>query len=83
MLMNIWQFHLMNWQGVGPMLAIFISFFTLHYLSEHFHSHTGLIFLIANSPLLLAFCFLLVCMVDQTQMCPSCISPLGLFQRIM
>ena len=24
--MNIWQFHLLNWQGVGPICAIFVSF---------------------------------------------------------
>ena len=32
--------------------------------------------------LLLEFCFLFVCVVDQTQMCRSSISPLGLFQEI-
>ena len=30
-----------------------------------------------------AFCFLHVCNVDQTQICPSSISPLGLFQGII
>ena len=53
--------------------------FTLDHLSEHSHSHTGLILLIARNILLLAFCFLFVCMVDQTQVCPSSISPLRLF----
>ena len=24
--MNTWQFNLLNWQGVGPMCAIFLSF---------------------------------------------------------
>ena len=35
------------------------------------------------SSLLLAFCFLLVCVVDETQLYPSPISPLGLFQEIV
>ena len=35
-----------------------------------------------KSSLLLAFCFLLVYMVDQTQICTSSILPLGLFQDI-
>ena len=35
-----------------------------------------------KSSFVLALCFIIVCMVDQTQMYPSCISPLGLFQGI-
>ena len=45
--MNTWQFHFLNWQGVN---------FTLDYLSEHSHSHTSLIWLIAwNLPCYLHF----------------------------
>ena len=36
----------------------------------------------SKSSLSLAFCFQFVCMVDPTQMCPSSVSPLGLFQGI-
>ena len=53
----------------------------MDYLSEHSHSHTGWIFLTARP--LLAFCFLFVCMVDQTQLCHSSISLLGLSQEII
>ena len=40
-------------------------------------------FLLLMSSLLLAFCFLFICVVDQTQMYSSSISPLGLFQEIV
>ena len=36
-----------------------------------------------KSSLLLAFCFLFVCMVDPTRLCPSSTAPLGLFQGII
>ena len=36
-----------------------------------------------KSSLLLAFCFLFICTVDQTEMCLSSISPLGMFQGII
>ena len=36
-----------------------------------------------KSSLLLSFCFLFLCMVDQTQMCPSSILLLGLFRGII
>ena len=36
-----------------------------------------------KSSMLLAFCFLFFCMADLAQMCPSSISPLGIFQGIM
>ena len=58
----------------------YLSFFCLHWITcLSIYSHTCLIFLIAQN---LPFCFLFVCMVDQTEMCPSSISPLGLLQRI-
>ena len=59
----------------------FFCFF--YYLSEHHHSHTSLILLIVWNFPLLAFCFLFVFIVDRTQMYPSFISPLGLFQGII
>ena len=56
--------------------------FTQEYFSDHSSvTHAYLIYCLKSS-LLLAFCFLFVCMVDQTQMCPSCMSALGLFQGI-
>ena len=67
--------------GRGGFRVSYIWFFlfTLDHFSEHSHSHAGLILLIARNILLLAFCFLSVCIVDQTQTCPSSISPLRLF----
>ena len=47
-----------------------------NYLSEHLHSDTGVILIVARN-------LLIVCMVDPTQMCPSSILPLGLFQGII
>ena len=77
--MNTWQFHLSNWQGVGPVWAMSISFVYTGLLVGAFsQSHKlNLTYCLKSSPLL-AFCFLLVCMVDQTLMCFSSISPLGL-----
>ena len=69
---------------MGPMQAISISFiYTGLLVSEHSHSYTTLILLIAcNLPCYLHFA-LFVCMVDQTQMQLSSISPLGLFEGII
>ena len=66
------------------MQAISISFiYTGLLVSEHSHSYTTLILLIAcNLPCYLHFA-LFVCMVDQTQMQLSSISPLGLFEGII
>ena len=83
MLMNTWQFHLSNLQGVGPVWAISISFVYTELLVWAFpQSHKLNLIYCLKFCLLLALCFLLVCTVDQTQMCPSSISPLGLFQGI-
>ena len=84
MLMNTWQFHLWNKQGVGPMWTISISFlFTVNHLSEHSHSHTGLILLIVwNLHCYLHFAFCLFVWLIKLK-CLSSISPLGLFQGII
>ena len=69
--MNTWQFHLLNWQGVGPMWAI--CFFCLHKITCLSIPVQPLLLNLTywlKYYLLLAFCFLYVCMVDQTQMCP-------------
>ena len=82
MLKNTWQFHLSNWQDMGLMWAI--SFVYSELLVWAFpQSHRLNLSYYLKSSLLLAFCFLLACVVDQTQMCPSSISPLGIFQGII
>ena len=84
MLMNIWQFHLLTWQGVGCGWAIFISFIYTELLVWAFSQSYSLnLTYCLKSSLLHAFCFLLVSMVDQTQMCPSSILSLALFQGII
>ena len=82
MLMTTWQFHLLNWQAVGPMWAISISFiYTVLLVWAFLQSHKlNLTYCLKSSP---AFCFLFVCMIGQTQMYPSSISPSELFQGIM
>ena len=56
MLMNIWQFHLLNWQGVGTMQASHGSkpslfpFLTRDYLSVNSYIHTSLILLLEIFP---------------------------------
>ena len=58
--MKTWQFRLSNLQGVGPMLAIYFFLFTLDCMSEHSHSHAGLVLHIAwNLPCYLHFAFCL------------------------
>ena len=82
--MNTWHFYLLNWQRVGHVWVIIISFVYTELLVWAFPQ--SLRFNLAyclKSSLLLAFCFLLLCIVDQTQMCPSSILPLGLFQGII
>ena len=69
---------------MGPVWAISVSFVYTGLLVWAFlQSHKLNLTYCLKSSLLLAFCFLFVCMVDQTQMYPSSISPLGLFQRII
>ena len=80
--MNTWQFHLSNCQGLGPVSTFFVSFVYTLLLVWAFPV-TQAWSLLFNTSLLLAFCFLFVCMVDQTQMCLSSISPSGLFQGII
>ena len=79
--LNTWQFHLLNWQGVGPMLAISISFVYTRLLAWAFlQSHKLNLTYCLKCCLLLEFFFR---MDDQTQMHPSSsTSLLGLFQRI-
>ena len=74
MSMNNWQFNLSNWQAVGPVWAISIS---------SVYSHKVNLTYWLKSSLLLGFCFLFVCMVNQTQMYPSSVSPSRQFQRII
>ena len=80
--MNTWQLHLSNWQGVGPVWAISISFVYIGLLIWAFlQSHKlNLTYCLKSS----VTCILpSVCLVDQTQMYPSSISLLGLFQGII
>ena len=78
--MNTWQFHLSNWQGVAPVWTTSISFIYTGLLVWALpqSQRLNLIYCL-KTYLLLAFCFLFVCMMDQTQMCPSSISPVRLF----
>ena len=83
MLMNTWEFHLSNWQGVGPVWVISVSFVYTGLLVLAFpQSHRLNLNYCSKFSLLLAFSFLFVCMVDQTQMCPLSFSPSGLLQGI-
>ena len=83
MLMNTWEFHLSNWQGVGPVWVISVSFVYTGLLVLAFpQSHRHNLNYCSKFSLLLAFSFLFVCMVDQTQMCPLSFSPSGLLQGI-
>ena len=84
MLINTWQSCMSNWQGMSPIWSISISFVYTELLVWAFpQSHRVNLMYCLKSSLLLAFSFLLVCMVDQIQMCPSSISPLGLFHGII
>ena len=81
--MNTWQLYLLNWQGVSPMWAIPISLVYTELLVWAFPPPQKLnLTYCMKSSLLLAFCFLLVYVVDQTQICTSSILPLGLFHDI-
>ena len=62
----------------GSRVGHLFVLYTQDYLSEH--SYSSLILLIYKSSLLLAFCYLFVCMVDQFHTYHFSISPLGLFQ---
>ena len=84
MLMDTWQVHLSNWQVMGPALVISVSFinmgsFVWAFIRSYKLSYTYCL----KYSLLLAFCFLFFCMVDQSQIYPLPISPLGLFQGII
>ena len=69
----------------------YLRFFCLHWITclsiteDYFvpQSHKLNLTYRSKSSLLLAYCFLFVCMADQTQMCFSSISPLGPFQGII
>ena len=82
--MNTRHFYLLNWQRVGHVWVIIISFVYTELLVWAFPQSLrfNLAYCLKSSQLL-AFCFLLLCIVDQTQMCPSSILPLGLFQGII
>ena len=62
----------------GSRVGHLFVLYTQDYLSEH--SYSSLILLIYKSSLLLAFCYLFVCMVDQSHTYHFSISPLRLFQ---
>ena len=84
MLMNTWQLHLSNWQGMCPVWPISVFFvYTGSLLLTFPQPHKLNLTCYSESSLLVAFCFLFVCMADKTQMCLSSISPLGLFQRFI
>ena len=85
MLMSNWQFHLSDLaKGVGFICAISISFVCTGLLVWAFpYSQKLNLTSCLKSSLLLLFSFLLVCTVDQTQMHPSFIWPLGLFPGII
>ena len=72
MLMNTWQFDLSNWQGVR-----------LVWIISAFFVYTGLLVwtFLRSHKLNVTYC--LKSLVDQTQMHPTSISPLGLFQEIV
>ena len=84
MLVNTWKFPFVE-LARGRFHMGHLRFFCLHRIiclniptvTQAYLTHS------LKSSLLLAFCFLFVCTVDQTQMYPSSISPLGLFQRII
>ena len=81
---NTWPFYLLNWQGVGSMWVISVSFVHTGLLVWAFlKPHKLNLTYCLKSSMLLAFCFMFVCIVDQTQIYPSSISPLGLFQSII
>ena len=84
MLINTWKFHLLNWQR-GASGEVYLRLFCLHWITclNIPTVRRALSYILLMSSLLLAFCFLLVFMVDQIQMYPSSISPLGLFQEIV
>ena len=83
-LMNTWQFHMSNWQGKEYVQCGSSPFFYLYRITWVFLQSNKLNLTYCwKSFYLLAFCFLFVCMVDQTQMYPSSISPLGLFQEVI
>ena len=82
--MNNWQFHLSNWQGVGPVWAFSFSFvYTGLNVWAFIQSQKLNLTYCLNSSLLLTFCPLIVCMAHQSQMYPLSISPLGLSQGII
>ena len=84
LLMSTLQFHLLNWQGVGPKWAIsFFFVYTGLFVQVYPQSHKLNLIYCLKCSLILGFCSLFLCMVDQIQMYPSSISPLGLFQVII
>ena len=82
--MNTWQFHWQTGKGWG-LCGLSPFFIYLHWILAWVfpQPHRLNLTYCLKSSLLLAFCFLLVCMVDQTQMFPSFILPPGLLQEII
>ena len=81
--MNTWKFLLSNRQGVGPVWAISVSLVYIVSLVWAFSQSDklNLTFCLKFSQLL-EFCFPFL-WLNQTQIYPSSISPLGLFQGII
>ena len=79
--MDTWHFCLLNWQEVGLVWPIFISFVYTELLVWAFPQSHKLNLTALNLSCYLHFA-LFVLVVDQTQMYPSSILPLGLLQRV-
>ena len=69
------------WVPCGPSLVFFV--YTGLLVWTYPQSHRLNVTYCSISSLLLGFWFLFVCMADQTQMCCTSISTLGLFQEII
>ena len=84
MLINTLQFHLLNWQGLGPVWVISISVVYTRLLVWAFPQLLKLnLTYCLKSSLSLACCFLFVYLIDQTQIYPLSIWLLALFQGII
>ena len=73
-----------NLPGVGPMWAFSVSFvYTVLLVWAFPQLHKLNLSYCLKSSLLLVFCFLFVCVVDQTHVYPSCVLLLRLFRGII
>ena len=83
LLMNKWQFHLLNWQDVGLGVGhLCILLFTVFFVWAYPQSHRLDLTCCSKYSLLLAFFFVFVC-VYQSQMRFLSVSTLLLFQGII